>query len=50
MVASGQQDKEKRKLQCSLLMLGTGSGDVLTLDVAAGELMVEKLGKYVSLL
>ncbi|RVW99095.1 hypothetical protein CK203_018993 [Vitis vinifera] len=30
--------KKKRKLRCSLLVLGTGSGDVLALDVSAGEL------------
>ncbi|CAK9328960.1 unnamed protein product [Citrullus colocynthis] len=32
------EKKRKRKRQCSLLLLGTGSGDVLALDVAAGEL------------
>lgn len=30
--------QRKRKRQCSLLLLGTGSGDVMALDVAAGEL------------
>lgn len=30
--------KRKRKLGCSLLILGTGSGDVLALDVSAGQL------------
>ncbi|KAM3707811.1 hypothetical protein ACB098_02G053500 [Castanea mollissima] len=30
--------KRKRKLGCSLLVLGTGSGDVLALDVSAGQL------------
>lgn len=30
--------KKKRKLGCSLLILGTGSGDVLALDVSAGQL------------
>ncbi|CAM8904620.1 unnamed protein product [Rhodiola kirilowii] len=30
--------KKKRKLGCSLLVLGTGSGDVLALDAAAGHL------------
>ncbi|KAH7573512.1 hypothetical protein JRO89_XS03G0162500 [Xanthoceras sorbifolium] len=30
--------KKKRKLGTSLLVLGTGSGDVLALDVAAGQL------------
>ncbi|XP_004302893.1 PREDICTED: WD repeat-containing protein 43 [Fragaria vesca subsp. vesca] len=29
--------KKKRKLGCSLLVLGTGGGDVLALDVAAGQ-------------
>ncbi|XP_023515262.1 WD repeat-containing protein 43 [Cucurbita pepo subsp. pepo] len=32
------EKKRKRKRQCSLLLLGTGSGDVMALDVAAGEL------------
>ncbi|XP_062076571.1 uncharacterized protein LOC133781549 isoform X2 [Humulus lupulus] len=30
--------KKKRKLGCSMLILGTGSGDVLALDVSAGQL------------
>ncbi|CAA0817539.1 transducin family protein / WD-40 repeat family protein [Striga hermonthica] len=30
--------KKKRKLGCSLLVLGTGGGDVLALDVSAGQL------------
>ncbi|WCJ23419.1 transducin family protein / WD-40 repeat family protein [Euphorbia peplus] len=30
--------KKKRKLRTSLLVLGTGSGDVLSLDIAAGQL------------
>lgn len=30
--------KKKRKLGCSLLVLGTGGGDVLALDVTAGQL------------
>lgn len=30
--------KRKRKLGCSLLVLGTGSGDILALDVSAGQL------------
>lgn len=30
--------QKKRKLGSSLLVLGTGSGDVLALDVAAGQL------------
>ena len=30
--------QKKRKLRSSLLVLGTGSGDVLALDVSAGEL------------
>lgn len=30
--------KRKRKLGCSFLVLGTGSGDVLALDVSAGQL------------
>ncbi|CAI9118994.1 OLC1v1020645C1 [Oldenlandia corymbosa var. corymbosa] len=32
------EKKKKRKLGTSLLVLGTGSGDVLALDVAAGQL------------
>ena len=30
--------QKKRKLGSSLLILGTGSGDVLALDVSAGQL------------
>lgn len=30
--------QKKRKLGCSLLVLGTGGGDVLALDVSAGQL------------
>ena len=31
-------DQKKRKLRSSLLILGTGGGDVLGLDVSAGQL------------
>lgn len=31
-------DQKKRKLRNSLLILGTGGGDVLALDVSAGQL------------
>ncbi|OVA12921.1 WD40 repeat [Macleaya cordata] len=32
------EKKKKRKVGCSLLVLGTGSGDILALDVSAGQL------------
>ena len=35
---NGLSRKKKRKLGCSMLILGTGSGDVLALDVSAGQL------------
>jgi U3 small nucleolar RNA-associated protein 5 len=36
---SVEKTKKKRKISSSLLVLGTGSGDVLALDVAAGHLI-----------